>query len=342
MHTPREIAKKVLPWKAQFLYRSVRDKRDLPAILSFVFGPRFTLSIAERMALVDECYATFFNRIDADAAVRFLSPEGRRIPLEERLALVQGLTLTKNYWRDAGVILALLDDDTMPIDAVARAELVRRYTAITQNVECHHTEGEILQYARAILTMPKAVPGGFVEAGCFKGGGTAKFSLAAKIAGRRLLMFDSFEGIPEHSEPHEKNIFGNSAFFRKGSYKGELEEVKGNVTRYGSVESCTFVKGWFEDTLPAIQGPFAGIYLDVDLAASTRTCLRYLYPHLQEGGVLFSQDGHLPLVIDVFADERFWEQEVGYPKPHIEGLGTRKLIKIVKGHRNASSIPNRT
>ena len=336
MHTPRELAKKFLPWEAQFLYRSVRDKRDMPAILGFVFGPRFSLSISERMALVDECYAMLFNKSDADAAVRFLYLHARPIPPEERLTLVRGLTRTNNYRRDAGVILAFLDDDTMPIDTAARVELVRRYTAISQNVACHHTEEEIFQYARAILATPKAVPGSFVEAGCFKGGGTAKFSLAAKIAGRKLLVLDSFEGIPEHNEPHEKNIFGNSAFFRKGSYKGELEEVKDNVAKYGSVENCEFVKGWFEDTLPAIQEPLAGIYLDVDLAASTRTCLRYLYPRLQEGGVLFSQDGHLPLVIDVFSDERFWEQEVGYPKPHIEGLGTRKLIKILKPRGSAS------
>ncbi len=333
MHSPREIAKKWLPREAQFLYRSIRDKRDLPAILGFVLGTTFNVSIAERVALVDECYSKLFHKIDADAAVRFLCLDNRSIPPEERLALVRSLTLTKNYRRDAGSILAFLCDDTWPINTAARAELVRRYSEITQNVACHHTEAEMFQYARAILEMPKAVHGDFVEAGCFKGGGTAKFSLAAKVAGRRLLVFDSFEGIPEHDEPHEKNIYGNPAFFRKGDYRGDLEEVKDNVAKFGSIENCEFLKGWFEDTLPSVRGPLAGIYLDVDLAASTRTCLKYLYRQLQEGGVLFSQDGHLPLVIDVFSDGRFWEQEVGYPMPHVEGLGTSKLIRIVKPSR---------
>lgn len=47
-------------------------------------------------------------------------------------------------------------------------------------------------------------------------------------------------------------------------------------------------------------------------------------------GVLFPQDGLFPLVVDVFNDNEFWEKEVGYPKPHIEGLGRQKLIKTVK------------
>jgi len=326
----RQLAKRFLPRELQFLYRSARDKRDLSAILGFLFGRRVHLPVSDRIALVDDCYRKLFTKADADAAVRFLGLDDVGIPNEQRMALIRDLTLTKNHWRDAGAILAFLRDDTVPIGAAARATLMRRYTKITQNIECHHTEGEIFQYARAILETPKTLPGSFVEAGCFKGGGTAKFSLAAQIAGRKLVVFDSFEGIPDHNEPHEKNIFGNSAFFRKGSYKGELHEVKANVAKYGSVENCEFVQGWFEDTLPAFREPLAGIYLDVDLAASTRTCLRHLYPLLQEEGVLFSQDGHLPLVIDVLADARFWEQEVGYPKPHIEGLGTSKLVKIVK------------
>jgi len=331
MYTLREIAKKVLPRQAQFLYRSLRDKRDLVGLLGFVSCSGFQLSVSERMSLVDECYAQIADKNSAGAALRFLCL-GSPVPAEQRLALIQGLINTRNYRRDAGTILAFLDDETFPINRLARAELMGLFTQITQNVACHHTEGEIFQYVREILATPKSVHGDFVEAGCFKGGGTAKFSLAAKIAGRKLLVFDSFEGIPEHSEPHEKNIFGNPAFFRKGSYKGEFEEVKGNVTKYGSVDSCEFVRGWFEDTLPTLKGPLAGVYLDVDLAASTRTCLRYFYPLLQEGGLLFSQDGHLPLVIDVFSDERFWEQEVGYPKPDVEGLGTRKLIKVLKPH----------
>ena len=90
------------------------------------------------------------------------------------------------------------------------------------------------------------------------------------------------------------------------------------------------VEGWFDDTMPGFTGKIAAAYVDVDLASSTRTCLKYLYPLLVPGGVLMSQDGDFPLVIEVFEDDAFWEQEVGCERPHIEGLGTSKMLKLIK------------
>src|SRR5207244_1008155 len=140
------------------------------------------------------------------------------------------------------------------------------------------------------------------EAGCYKGGSTAKFSLAAHAAGKELVVFDSFQGLPENEEPHGTTIFGEVIRFKKGHYRGTLDEVSDNVSRFGKIGSCRFVPGWFEATLTDFQVPVSAIYLDVDLAASTRTCLKYLYPLLEPGGILYSQDGHIPLVIAVFED----------------------------------------
>jgi len=180
--------------------------------------------------------------------------------------------------------------------------------------------------------VPPDTEGCKVEAGACKDGSTAKFSIATRLANRELVAFDSFEGIPEHDEPHDKNIFGGAPSF-EGNYRGALEEVKANVARYGQIDVCSFVQGWFEETMPSFSRPIAAIYLDVDLAASTRTCLKYLYPLLVPGGALYSQDGHLPLVIDVFSSNTFWHHEVGLAQPHIEGLGIRKLIWATKpGH----------
>lgn len=172
----------------------------------------------------------------------------------------------------------------------------------------------------------------FVEAGCFKGGSSAKISIAAKSLGRRLVLYDSFEGIPENDEDHERSIFGYSIenWFKKGSFAGGLEEVRGNIAQFGAPEVCEFVKGWFDETLPKLEGNIAGAYIDVDLASSTRTCLKYIYPRLVTGGFLISQDGDFPLVLDVFEDDKFWEEEVGCVKPTIHGLRTSKMLKVYK------------
>ena len=144
------------------------------------------------------------------------------------------------------------------------------------------------------------------------------------------MVFDSFEGIPDNIEQHDKNIFGEDVFFHKGNWCGRLEEVRDNVSKYGELQACEFVKGWFDDTLPKFSEPIVAVYVDVDLASSTATCLKYLYPKLVPGGVLYSQDGHLPLVLEVLSDDQFWKETVGCPKPRIEGFGEQKLIKIVK------------
>jgi O-methyltransferase len=82
----------------------------------------------------------------------------------------------------------------------------------------------------------------------------------------------------------------------------------------------------------------AAAYVDVDLASSTRTCLRHLYPLLVPGGALFSHDGHLPLVQEVLTDDAFWRDEVGWPRRPIEGLGERKLV-VIRKPTDAAPVP---
>jgi O-methyltransferase len=232
--------------------------------------------------------------------------------------------------QDIAVMGGFLVKPNAKLPFIKRLSLTGEMCRISTYVECVHTQEEASAYMDEIISMPSTLKGCVVEAGCYKGGSTAKFSLATKIAGRKLFVFDSFEGIPDNDEMHEKNIFGGRAAFPQGSWRGSLEEVKNAVEKYGDIDTCEFVKGWFKETLPYFKEPIAAAYLDVDLAASTRTCLKYLYPLLAAGGVLYSHDGHLPLVIEVFNDDEFWKNEIGCKKPHVEGLGKKKLIRIVK------------
>lgn len=244
-------------------------------------------------------------------------------------ALVKCLRLLRD-WRDVLACASFLAGRDMRATFVERLMIVTRLYRISYHVESPHTQREILRFIRSVLALSPISRAVIVEAGCFKGSSTAKFSLAAQAAGRQLVVFDSFQGIPVNEEAHQQNIFGGRAGFAAGDYRGTLAEVKANVSRFGDLESCRFVPGWFDETMPAFDANIAAIYLDVDLASSTRTCLKHLYPLLEPGGVLYSQDGHLPLVIDVLDDDDFWLREVGCEKPQIIGLRRRKLVKIVK------------
>ena len=231
---------------------------------------------------------------------------------------------------DATSVLGFLGRSFPRISFGQKLGLVYEFYRISDEVNCPHTQHEILQYVTEILSLDEGRPGVVIEAGCFKGGSTAKFSLACKLAGRKLVVFDSFEGIPENEEQHGENIYGESVGFQEGSYAGSLDEVRANVTRYGAIDQCEFIKGWFDDTMPAYGEQVAAAYLDVDLESSTYTCLRFLYPLLVKGGRIFSQDGHLPLVIAVFKDETFWRDELSAGLPDVDGLGQRKIISLAK------------
>lgn len=200
--------------------------------------------------------------------------------------------------------------------------LLVRFYQVSLLVHCLHRQSEMLQVASAILSSPSDLGGCVVEAGSYKGGSAAKLSLACKLAQREMVVFDSFAGFPEDA--------GFQPEFSKQNLCGSLAEVKNNIARFGCIDSCQFVEGWFKDTLPNFKRKISVIYLDVDLASSTKVCLSYLYPLLEEKGTLFSHDGDFAPVIDVFDDDRFWKNEVGFKKPLIIGLKKEKLIKIMK------------
>lgn len=208
---------------------------------------------------------------------------------------------------------------------------LQKFRQVDAHVKTAHNPSHVLQFILAIFNTPESVEGCIVEAGAFKGGSTAKISLAAAHMNRPFYVFDSFCGLPENKEQHIKSVMGHSIqnWFDGGNFAGTLDEVKGNVQAYGNINVCEFVPGWFNETMPLFNKKIALAYLDVDLAESTRTCLKYLFPLLSPGGAIYSQDGDFPLVIEVFRDQQFWMEELGCEKmPVIENLG--KKITIIR------------
>jgi O-methyltransferase len=207
---------------------------------------------------------------------------------------------------------------------IDRAELVRRMSFRPPGRILHSLD-QILLFADAVL---ERQPGGvLVEAGSYQGASTARLSHLADMLDTRLVVFDSFQGLPPNEEPHERSISGRSirGWFRSGNLAATLDEARATVAEHGIPSRVTWVAGWFDDTLPGFTEPVAGAFLDVDLAASTRTCLNYLWPLLTERGVVVSQDGHLPLVV---AEIRAWLDRADPRPSRVVGLGERQMVRI--------------
>lgn len=174
-----------------------------------------------------------------------------------------------------------------------------------------------LAIALKLLEMPPEKQGVVVECGTWKGGSACNLSLVCKIVNRKLIIFDSFAGLPESEE-----LDREAHIYRKGDYCGTLDEVKSNIQKYGVIEQCEFRRGWFEDTLPQIDFPIVLAFLDVDLESSLDTCIKYLWNHLVEDGYVFTDEAGNPTYITLFFSEKWWKKNFNRVPPGLIGAGT--------------------
>lgn len=116
------------------------------------------------------------------------------------------------------------------------------------------------------------------------GEGTSLGWLQEELPGRRVVGFDSFEGLPED--------------WRSGFPQGFFGHV--NPEDFDGRELCV---GWFEDTIPTFfstnDQPIALLHVDCDLYSSTVTVLDACIPRMVDGGVV---------VFDEFFNYPAWEQ----------------------------------
>ena len=200
---------------------------------------------------------------------------------------------------------------------------------------------EHLTMATSLMRLPPSLEGVVVECGTYKGVSAANLSLVCQLVGRRLEIFDSFEGLPEPSiRDKEHLLLGAKEIhtYEKGTWCGRLEEVKENITRYGEINVCNFHKGYFENTLPEVRLKCAQIWLDVDYRDSLETCLRYLWPQLQDGCILYTHEaGHMEIA-SLFFSEKWWLENLQTTPPGLIGAGTGIGLKILSGSWFNSSM----
>ena len=72
--------------------------------------------------------------------------------------------------------------------------------------------------------------------------------MICKIIGRKLIIYDSFEGLPKNANRKRADYLHLSLKeeYKQGMYKGTLKVVQDNISKFGNIEACRFRKGFFD------------------------------------------------------------------------------------------------
>ena len=154
-----------------------------------------------------------------------------------------------------------------------------------------------LRHLRALVeqVLSEGTPGDLVEAGVWRGGACilmAGVLQAHGIADRRVVVADSFAGLPAPDARYPKDDLSAFEFHLRDELAVGLEAVRSNFERYGLLnDQVAFLKGLFRDTLPDYPyGPIAILRMDGDLYSSTMDTLIHLYPRVVSGGWIICDD----------------------------------------------------
>jgi len=203
---------------------------------------------------------------------------------------------------------------------------------------------------KSVLDLNPKRPSTIVECGVFKGATSVVLSIGAKITGRKLVLYDSFEGLPDGEKNISHRYYPHLAVtgsYKKGMYKGTLEEVKSNLLAYGHLDVCELRKGFFNKSLKKHKEKIDFLFLDVDLVSSTKDCIFYLWSHLVKGGYCYTDDACDIDVVKVWFDEKWWKKNLkckapgyigsgcGLPiNPHISSLGYALKSPNLNSYKN--------
>jgi O-methyltransferase len=169
-----------------------------------------------------------------------------------------------------------------------------------------------LHNLRALIEQAIAdgIPGDILEAGVWRGGASilARAVLAAyAVTDRRVIVADSFEGLPPPSEEFPAD--SDATFHTLADLAVPLDVVRANFDRFGLLDDqVVFLKGWFRDTMPLVDAKaLAVLRLDGDMYESTFVPLMHLYDRVSPGGWVIVDDYQLMracrrAVKDFFAD----------------------------------------
>jgi O-methyltransferase len=132
-----------------------------------------------------------------------------------------------------------------------------------------------------LLRLVSPVPGNLAECGVFEGASARQLCRFASEHGRRVDLFDSFQGL---SEPRQND----GSYWNAGGLSASEEKVRANLAEFDCFETFP---GWIPAAFPKVAGrKYAFVHIDVDLEQPTFDSIAFFYPRMPAGGVMLLDD----------------------------------------------------
>ena len=178
---------------------------------------------------------------------------------------------------------------TQAWDRIAPSEFASLYRQVRTHTMCSNARLRGL-YRGVRYVVGREIPGDVVECGAARGGSAALMALTLRElkAQRSIWLFDTFEGLPA---PTSQDPDFEIADLFTGTCVGTLDEVRALFNGLHAAENVYFVKGLFQQTLPAApMSEIALLHIDGDWYESVKVCLDSLYDKVVPGGVIQFDD----------------------------------------------------
>ncbi len=179
--------------------------------------------------------------------------------------------------------LALLNMLLLRFPSLYRTKLVFYET----NLQANGGIDELLDQLSTVLD----VEGDIVECGCSRCGASVIMAhyLQIQQVDKKILACDSYEGfdlIELENERKDGRTTAHKNSFTSTSY----EYVQKKIATLGFQNVVLPIKGYFQDSLPKINGPFCMALIDCDLKDSLVYSAETIWPKLSSGGRLLFDD----------------------------------------------------
>lgn len=158
---------------------------------------------------------------------------------------------------------------------------------------------KILELAKDCLK----TDGDYVELGCYKGDTSLLIADVVRNSGKRLWIYDSFEGLPEKTL---EDISELGQAFQKGALNVTKREVKERFLRAG-LPVPAIKKAWFNELKDTdLPEKIAFAFLDGDLYESIKVSLELIGGKMAPGGIVIIHDYKNPALPGVAKATNEW------------------------------------